>query len=168
MRQGFVCSHQTPFAFCKALQWISALDLFCGRLCASHIGMSSLIRGLWQPLACSETGLVSFVFLMPRAMAVRHWTTASATLSLIGPVVFDVADSLTSTYLELPEFPFDVWVPWGIKQHKMIHWVSFLVLMWNDNVHMLLSSRRLHVLRCLLIYGSACFSFDMSMFSYLH
>ena len=108
MRQGFVCSHQTPFVFCKALQWISALDLFCGRLCASHIGMSSLIRGLWQPLAFSEIGLVLLAFFMSRAMAVRHWTTASATLSLIGPVDFDVADSLNSTYLELPDFPFDV------------------------------------------------------------
>ena len=70
--------------------------------------MSSLIRGLWQPLAFSETGLVSLVFVMSRAMAVRHWTTASATLSLIGLVDFDVADSLNSTYLELPDFPFDV------------------------------------------------------------
>ena len=60
-------------------------------------------------------------FLMSRAMAVRHWTTASATLSLIGPVYFDVADSLNSTYLELPDFPFDVRVPWGIEQHIMIH-----------------------------------------------
>ena len=39
-------------------------------------------------------------FLMSRAMAVRHWTTASATLTLIGPVAFD--DSGDS-FLELPE-----------------------------------------------------------------
>ena len=38
-------------------------------------------------------------FLMSRAMAVRHWRTASAQLSLIAPVEFDSG----SSFSELPD-----------------------------------------------------------------
>ena len=41
-------------------------------------------------------------FLMSRAMAVRHWTTASATLTLIGDVRMG---ELRPSHLEFPEFP---------------------------------------------------------------
>ena len=44
-------------------------------------------------------------FLMSRAMAVRHWRTASAQLSLIAPVIFD-SDSVFFEFPESSEHPF--------------------------------------------------------------
>ena len=44
-------------------------------------------------------------FLMSRAMAVRHWRTASAQLSLIAPLNFD-SDYLFSELPESREHPF--------------------------------------------------------------
>ena len=62
-------------------------------------------------------------FLTSRAWAIRHWRTASAQLSFIAPVNFDSDEE----FLLLPDFP----APW--KQNRIVYWVSFQVLMCNDN-----------------------------------
>ena len=75
----YYTSHSTN----RLIQWMLVSSLRFSNSCGRNSGKQSVIHGPWQPLLFSETGHESFVFWMSKAMAVRHWTTASATLTLV-------------------------------------------------------------------------------------